>query len=223
LYRKMTAADVIAYFAMLKGLGRSEARRRARALLGRYGLGAFADSKIETLSKGMGQKVQVLSSIAHEPELVIFDEPFSGLDPVNQQVLEEIVQDLRARGATLLFSTHVMAHAERLCDRLSIVGGGRGLFEGSVSEARRLLPVRIGLETSDPSADPGPLPGVVRREPLGSGRWNLELGPGADPSVILEACFERALRLRRFEVHETDLHDVFVHLVGPAAREASMR
>lgn len=116
-----------------------------------------------------------------------------------------------------------MAHAERLCDRLSIVGGGRGLFEGSVSEARRLLPVRIDLETSDPSADPGPLPGVVRREPLGSGRWNLELGPGADPSVILEACFERALRLRRFEVHETDLHDVFVHLVGPAAREASMR
>jgi ABC-2 type transport system ATP-binding protein len=223
LYRKMTAADVIAYFAMLKGLGRSEARRRSRALLGRYGLGAFADAKIETLSKGMGQKVQVLSSIAHEPELVIFDEPFSGLDPVNQQVLEEIVRDLRARGTTLLFSTHVMAHAERLCDRLSIIGGGRGLFEGTVSEARRLLPVRIDLETSDQSVDPGPLPGVVRRDPLGSGRWSLELGPGAAPSSVLEACFERSIRLRRFEVHETDLHDVFVHLVGPEAREASMR
>lgn len=223
LYRSMRCAEVIAYFARLKGLGRSEATRRARSLLERHGLGAFAMAKVETLSKGMGQKVQVLASIAHGPELVILDEPFSGLDPVNQQVLEEIISDLKARGATILFSTHVMAHAERLCDRLSILGGGRGLFEGTVPEARRLLPVRIALETSDPSVDPGPLPGVVVRDRLGAGRWSLALAVGADPGSVLEACFERSIRLRRFDVHETDLHDVFVHLVGPGAREASMR
>ena len=93
LYRKMTATSVIAYFATLKGLSSARANQRARELLGRYGLGAFADKKVETLSKGMGQKVQVLASIAHDPELVLFDEPFSGLDPVNQEVLEEILTD----------------------------------------------------------------------------------------------------------------------------------
>lgn len=223
LYRKMTAAAAIAYFATLKGVAYGEAHIRARKLLDRYGLGAFADKKIETLSKGMGQKVQVLSAIAHDPELVLFDEPFSGLDPVNQEVLEEILIDLKARGCTILFSTHVMAHAERLCDRLLILGGGRGLFEGTVSEARSVLPVRISLETVEPTPLLEALPGVRHLEARGEGRWHLELEPGASASAVLEACFERSLRLRRFDVREPDLHEVFVHLVGPSAREASLR
>lgn len=223
LYRKMTAAAAIAYFATLKGVACGEARIRARTLLDRYGLGAFADKKIEALSKGMGQKVQVLSAIAHDPELVLFDEPFSGLDPVNQEVLEEILIDLKARGCTILFSTHVMAHAERLCDRLLILGGGRGLFEGTVSEACSVLPVRISLETADPSPLLEDLPGVRRQEAQGEGRWCLELQPGAPASAVLEACCERSVRLRRFDVREPDLHEVFVHLVGPSAREASLR
>src|SRR5688572_23423939 len=118
LYKTMTAAATIAYFASLKGLKRTAANRRARELLERYGLGEFADAKIQSLSKGMGQKVQVLCAIAHEPEFVVLDEPFSGLDPVNQQVLEKLIRDLAARGSTVLFSTHVMQHAERLCDHL---------------------------------------------------------------------------------------------------------
>lgn len=223
LYRKMTAAAAIAYFATLKGVAYGEAHIRARKLLDRYGLGAFADKKIETLSKGMGQKVQVLSAIAHDPELVLFDEPFSGLDPVNQEVLEEILIDLKARGCTILFSTHVMAHAERLCDRLLILGGGRGLFEGTVSEARSVLPVRISLETVEPTPLLEALPGVRHLEARGEGRWYLELEPGASALAVLEACFERSLRLRRFDVREPDLHEVFVHLVGPSAREASLR
>jgi len=177
LYRKMTAAAAIAYFATLKGVAYGEAHIRALKLLDRYGLGAFADKKIETLSKGMGQKVQVLSAIAHDPELVLFDEPFSGLDPVNQEVLEEILIDLKARGCTILFSTHVMAHAERLCDRLLILGGGRGLFEGTVSEARSVLPVRISLETVEPTPLLEALPGVRHLEARGEGRWQLELEP----------------------------------------------
>ena len=223
LYRKMTATAAIAYFATLKGVACGEAYIRARKLLDRYGLGAFADKKIETLSKGMGQKVQVLSAIAHDPELVLFDEPFSGLDPVNQEVLEEILIDLKARGCTILFSTHVMAHAERLCDRLLILGGGRGLFEGTVSEARSVLPVRISLETVEPTPLLEALPGVRHLEARGEGRWQMELEPGASAAAVLEACFERSLRLRRFDVREPDLHEVFVHLVGPSAREASLR
>ena len=126
LYRKMKARDSIAYFARLKGVDAKTARARADALLEEFGLGAFARSKIEALSKGMAQKVQLLGVVAHEPDLLILDEPFSGLDPVNQKVLEDMIADLRAKGATLVFSTHVMAHAERLCD-------------GFVSELERAL------------------------------------------------------------------------------------
>jgi ABC-2 type transport system ATP-binding protein len=223
LYRKMTVASVIAYFATLKGLSHGRADLRARELLARYGLGAVADKKVETLSKGMGQKVQVLASIAHDPELVLFDEPFSGLDPVNQEVLEEVLRDLRSRGCTILFSTHVMAHAERLCDRLLILGGGRRLFEGTPSEAQAVLPVVITLQTSEPHPPLGSLPGVRNASDEGGGWWRLELEPGASSSAVLEACFERSLRLKRFEVREPDLHEVFVHLVGPAAREAAPR
>src|SRR5690606_21075971 len=121
LYKSMTAAEVMAYFGTLKGLARKDARRRARALLERHGLGEFADTKVQALSKGMGQKVQVLSAIMHEPELVILDEPFSGLDPVNQQVLEALIGELARAGGTVIFSTHVMQHAERLCDRLLLI------------------------------------------------------------------------------------------------------
>jgi ABC-2 type transport system ATP-binding protein len=116
-----------------------------------------------------------------------------------------------------------MAHAERLCDRLLILGGGRGLFEGTVSEARSVLPVRISLETVEPTPLLEALPGVRHLEGQGEGRWQLELEPGASASAVLEACFERSLRLRRFDVREPDLHEVFVHLVGPSAREASLR
>jgi ABC-2 type transport system ATP-binding protein len=223
LYKKMKAWAVIAYFAGLKGLSSGDARRRAFELLERYGLKDFAQAKTEALSKGMGQKVQVLASIAHDPELVILDEPFSGLDPVNQGVLEEIVTDLRARGRTVLFSTHVMAHAERLCDRLVIIGGGRRLFDGTMTEARRILPHRVRLHTDD---DPAPLrgvPGVTGLISDGPGAWQVELSEGADPQLVLRACFERAIRLRTFNAAEPSLHDVFMKLVGPSAREASFR
>ena len=121
LYKKMKAWSVIAYFATLKGMSRSAAKRRAYELLERYGLKDFAEKKTDALSKGMAQKVQVLASIAHDPKLVILDEPFSGLDPVNQQVMEDIIRDMANRGRTVLFSTHVMQHAERLCERILLL------------------------------------------------------------------------------------------------------
>lgn len=223
LYKKMKAWSVIAYFAGLKGFPRSKARSRAFELLERYGLSDFAETRTEALSKGMGQKVQVLASIAHDPELVIFDEPFSGLDPVNQGVLEEIVADFRARGRTVLFSTHVMQHAERLCDRLVIIARGTRLFDGTVAEARRLLPRSVRIETDD---DPGPLrslAGIRSLAPDGGSRWRAELNEGTDPQSVLRACFDRSIRLKSFDASEPSLHDVFIKLVGPAAREATLR
>ncbi len=229
LYKKMKTWAIVAYFASLKGMPRKAAKARAYELLERFGLKDFADKPTDALSKGMGQKVQVLASIAHDPEFVILDEPFSGLDPVNQQVMEEIIRDMAQRGRTLIFSTHVMEHAERLCDRIILLAKGKKIFDGSLAAARRLLPRRVRIETAD---DVTPLRqlghvGAVRAFKLGTGEpqngvsaWELELGESADAQGILQACFERGIRLRSFNQSEPTLHEVFVQLVGPEAREA---
>ncbi len=231
LYKKMTAVQTITYFAQLKGMNGAAAKRRAMELLERFGLTDFAKAKIEALSKGMAQKVQVLSAIAHEPELVILDEPFSGLDPVNQQVLEEMILDLAGQDRTILFSTHVMQHAERLCDRLLLIAQGKNVFYGTLQEARETLPRRVRIETDDRTGEDvrllEGLPGVVSIEPIGDGehpgRWEAELRQGADPQEILKACFERGIRLRQFDLSEPSLHEIFVQLVGPEAREVHFR
>lgn len=216
LYRKMKAWALIAHFGALKGLDLRTARDRAFELLERHGLGAFAQSRAEQLSKGMGQKVQVLASIAHDPELVILDEPFSGLDPVNQGVLEGVIADLKARGRTVIFSTHIMQHAERLCDRLILIAHGRKRFDGTLEDARRTQPVRVRLQTADDVAPLRQLPGVRHSAALGEGEWELELGEGVDAQPVLEACFAHRIRLRRFNTIEPTLHDLFVRLVGEA-------
>ena len=223
LYKKMKAWSVIAYFATLKGLSRRTARERAFQLLERYGLKDFAEARTEALSKGMGQKVQVLAAIAHDPEFVILDEPFSGLDPVNQTVMEDIITDLRQRGRTVIFSTHVMAHAERLCDRLAIIARGRKLFDGTPEEARRSLPCRVRLQSTDSIARLQDLPEVSSMLSAGEGRWDIELTDGANPQAVLEACFAAGIRLSSFQFTEPTLHDVFVKQVGSDAKEASFR
>jgi len=233
LYKKMKTWSIIAYFATLKGLSRNTARRRAYELLERYGLKDFADKPTDALSKGMGQKVQMLASIAHDPEFVILDEPFSGLDPVNQQVMEELIRDMAQRQRTVLFSTHVMQHAERLCDRIVLLAKGRKIFDGTVPEAKRLLPRRVRLETQDSVEPLRQLPEVVaarKHEPPqgnaalnGFTAWELELHEKADPQAILQACFARGVRLHSFNQSDPSLHEVFVRLVGPEGREASLR
>ena len=231
LYKKMKTWAVIAYFASLKGLRRKEARERAFELLERYGLKDFAEKRTDALSKGMGQKVQVLAAIAHKPELVILDEPFSGLDPVNQEVMEQIIREMAAAGSTILFSTHVMQHAERLCNRILLIAQGRKLFDGTIAEARRVMPRRVQLQTSDDVSAIRGLEGVVAAKEIlpegphvnGAKSWEFELREQADPHVILQSCFERGVRLTSFVLCEPTLHDVFMHLVGPSAKEASFR
>jgi ABC-2 type transport system ATP-binding protein len=232
LYKKMKAWSVIAYFATLKGLDRKSAKRRAHELLERYGLKDFANKPTDALSKGMGQKVQVLASIAHDPEFVILDEPFSGLDPVNQQVMEDIIRDMATRNRTVIFSTHVMQHAERLCERVVLMAKGKKIFDGTIKEAKRVLPYRVRIETEDDiapvrqSADVLSIRTVERNGEAHKndcGRWELELRENADPQAILQLCFDHKIRLRSFNQSEPTLHDVFVRLVGPEAKEASFR
>ena len=233
LYKKMKAWSIIAYFATLKGMTRKAARQRAYGLLEAYGLKDFADKPTDALSKGMGQKVQMLASIAHDPEFVILDEPFSGLDPVNQQVMEEIIRDMAGRKRTVLFSTHVMQHAERLCDRILLLAKGRKIFDGTISEAKRLLPRRIRLETADAITPLHQLPEVMsarKIEHANTGsvngdtiEWELELQERADAQAILQACFCGGIRLRNFNQTDPTLHEVFVRLVGQEAREAGFR
>ena len=233
LYKKMKNWAVIAYFATLKGLSRSDAKRRAFELLERYGLKDFANKPTEALSKGMGQKVQMLASIAHDPEFVILDEPFSGLDPVNQQVMEEIIRDMAKRGRTVLFSTHVMQHAERLCDRILLLAKGKKIFDGTVAEAKRIIPRRVRIETGDDIGPLRELPEVISilppvpvngaAKPEMAGHWELELRENAEPEAVLQVCFARGIRLRSFNQSDPTLHEVFMRLVGPEAREASFR
>lgn len=224
LYRNMKAWEVIAFLSTLKGLSPGAARRRAFQLLEWAGLAAFAKSKVSGLSKGMGQKVQVMAAIAHDPELAILDEPFSGLDPVNQAAVEGVVQDFQARGRTVVFSTHVMAHADRMCTHLLIIARGRKLFAGSPAEARRLLPNRVQLGVAEAGTDLESIRALAQVGALtskGPHDWECELRPGADGQAVLEACFLRQIRLRRFAVIEPTLHDVFVHLVGPLGLETA--
>jgi ABC-2 type transport system ATP-binding protein len=233
LYKKMKAWAIIAYFATLKGMSRAAAKRRAYELLERYGLKDFADKRTEALSKGMSQKVQVLSAIAHDPDFVILDEPFSGLDPVNQTVMEEVIRDMAARNKTILFSTHVMQHAERNCDGIVLIAKGKKRFDGDIKSAKRLLPRRVRLETDADVSGLEALPDVeevftidqdgLRVEDRTGPLYEFRIKENADPQVILEACFDQRIKLRRFDHSEPTLHDVFVHLVGEEAREASFR
>ena len=224
LYKKMKVWAIIQYFAMLKGMEKKAAKAQALLLLEKYGLKDFAESKVEALSKGMAQKVQILSAVAHDPELIILDEPFSGLDPINQSVLEGLIHDMARNGQTVIFSTHVMQHAERLCDRILLIAKGSKIFDGTVNEAKATIPRRVVIETTD-NIDPlRNIDGVTEivhadTKESASKEWRLQISERVNPQDILRSCFERGIKLSRFEFTEPSLHDVFVYLVGESTRE----
>jgi ABC-2 type transport system ATP-binding protein len=222
LYRAMSARAAIGYLARLKGVPARRAFKRADALLEAHGLGHVRHKKVKTLSKGMAQKVQVLAAIAHAPEVIIFDEPFSGLDPVNQRGLEETIRAEAANGRTILFSTHVMEHAERLCDRIVLIADGRRAFEGSVGEALALAPSVALLETDgafDLAAALAPLGFHIEGdgEEHGARRWRAKLENGKGSRQLLQACVEAGAPLSLFEPARASLHEAFVALVGARA------
>ncbi|MET0544736.1 MAG: ATP-binding cassette domain-containing protein [Caulobacterales bacterium] len=222
LYRKMKCEDIIVYFARLKGMHADAARLRARELLQRFGLADYARRKVKDLSKGMAQKIQVLAAVVHNPDLVILDEPFSGLDPVNQSALEDLVRDLAAQGRTVIFSTHVMEHAERLCDRIALIAGGRKIFDGGVREALAHCPRWVEIEApkqSDMDGVAAALGAVAERsdhvcDDPEDIRWRLVLPKAIEPQAALRACLSRGVDVRLFEPHRPRLRDAFVQLVG---------
>jgi ABC-2 type transport system ATP-binding protein len=218
LYKKMTPIDAIAFFGALKGLPMGEGKRRARVMLKDQGLEHAQTKKMKELSKGMAQKVQLIASVVHQPEFVILDEPFSGLDPVNQQGLEAMIRGLAANGATVLFSTHVMQHAERLCDKVVLLARGRKAFEGTVDEAKATTRRFLELEGEIAEEAARGLPGVVAVETVradGPVRvLKAELAPGGRGQEALKAAFLGGLDVRRFELREPTLHDAFIGLTG---------
>lgn len=218
LYKKMTPVDAIAFFGGLKGMPASEGRKRAREMLTQMGLGDAQKKKMKELSKGMAQKVQLIASVVHRPEFVILDEPFSGLDPMNQQGLEAMIRALAADGATVLFSTHVMQHAERLCDKVVLLARGKKAFEGTVDQARATSPRFLELEGALDVAAVSALPGVSGVEVLtdhdGARTLRAGLAQGAGGQEALKSAFLSGLDVRRFQIKEPTLHDAFIALTG---------
>ena len=170
--------------------------------------------KNKDMSKGMAQKVQLLSVMAHNPEFYILDEPFSGLDPVNQQVLEKIVKEIAKRDSTVIFSTHVMEHAERLCDRIILMAEGRKIFDGTTKEALSKAPRRIVIGTkSDKFVET--LTGLTKfLEIRSDGAYDLILNDNAQNQDVLERCVSKKIELSRFEPIKASLHEAFVAMVG---------
>ena len=217
LYPAMHARDAIAFMGALRGLPLAEGRRRADVLLAEHNLGDWAKKPIRTLSKGMAQTVQLLGTIIHKPRLIVLDEPFAGLDAINQGRLEELIRRETRAGVTVLFSTHVIAHAERLCESVAIVAKGKIAFDGRVDDARAKLSAIVRLRTR---ASDGPwrsaIPAGARRE---GDEWVFEL-PAAGPEPLLRALIDGGAGIETLAIERPGLHDAFVAIAGSAAAAA---
>jgi len=217
LYPAMHCRDAIAFMGALRGLPLEVGRKRAEQLLGDNGLGDYIAKPIRSLSKGMAQTVQLFGTIVHSPKLIVLDEPFSGLDAINQQRLEHLIREEAAGGATVIFSTHVIAHAERLCERIAIIASGRVRFEGLVSAARdRLRPqVRLRSRAEDGSWRAA-LPEAAERR---DGLWLFEL-PERGIEPLLKALLDGGAGIEELSIERPGLHDAFVAIAGEdAARD----
>jgi ABC-2 type transport system ATP-binding protein len=214
LYKQMKVRDVLSYYAQLKGM--RHCRPTVDAWLARLGLADWADKQVQTLSKGMAQKVQFIAAVITHPELVLLDEPFSGLDPVNVDVLRDAILALRRDGATVIFSTHDMAVAERMCDAIFMIYRGRKVLDGtlqSIQDAHGADTIRLRL--ADGFAALERLPGVQTVTDFGQFQ-ELRLSAGADPQRVLTILAGQT-RILHFEVARPSLHDIFVRIARPQA------
>lgn len=214
LYKKMKTAEIVAYFGKLKGMDSSTANHKARELLTHYGLGEWIDKRCEAMSKGMGQKVQVLGTIIHEPELVILDEPFSGLDPVNRDVMKDLILDMKQKGRTVIFSTHGMEHAEQLCDYVMMIHKSKLQFAGTLSQVKQGRDLGIQLDYDGDGTVLKQMPGARRVNDHGK-HAEIFLQPGHDPQQALRWLIDH-VTVKRFDYREPSLHEIFVRTVDEA-------
>jgi ABC-2 type transport system ATP-binding protein len=212
LYKKMRVAEVVAYFGALKGMPQARAKERAHELLIRYGLGEWVDKRCEVLSKGMGQKVQLLGSIIHEPELVILDEPFSGLDPVNLELMRNTILDIKRAGRTVVFSTHVMQQAQDICDYVVLINRGKKVLDDRVATVRATGDFGIQIDYDGDGEVLRRLRGVRRLNDAGK-HAEIFLERNVDPQDILRELVGK-VRIQRFDIRTPSLHEIFVRAVG---------
>ena len=221
LYPKMRVIDHLVFLGVLKGLARRDATARARAGLEEVGLGGRARDKVETLSKGMQQKVQLLATILHEPELLVLDEPFSGLDPINVELFKRLVLERRRTGATVLLSTHLIEDAERLCDRVCMIAGANKVLDGRVNDLKAASGRRDLAIAFEGSSEFLAAPGLVERTADRGGYVEVRLNAGADPQALLRRALESGVRISRFEQTVPSLREIFMEKAESAGLSAS--
>ncbi len=213
LYKKMKVLDLVTFLGQIKRLDRQTARRRGGEWLERLGLGDSAERKAEELSKGMQQKVQFIVTILHEPELLILDEPFSGLDPVNTNVLKDIILEYRQKGHTVVFSTHMMDQVEKLCEAICLINKGKIVLSGTLASIKeRYGENGVTLRFEGDGAFLRDVPGVASLADYGNEVF-LRLEPGTDPARVLDAARGR-LVVRKYEVASPSIHDIFIEQVS---------
>jgi len=211
LYKKLTAIDLILYFASLKGMDKSSAKEKADVLLRRTGMFESRKKKIKEMSKGMGQVIQFIVTIIHDPKLIIMDEPFSGLDPVNTELMKNIVADLRDDGKAIILSTHQMNQVEEICDRVLMVNDGREVLYGDIEEVKarfRKHSVLVNVE-----GEIGDLPGVIDKK-FNKDSVELVLATDTTPQIILDHMREQGININRFEVKTPSLNEIFLNIAG---------
>jgi ABC-2 type transport system ATP-binding protein len=224
LYRNVPVIDVLTYLGQLKGLSRGDAQQRAAIMLNRIELSANIKSKVSELSKGMQQKVQIIATVLHEPELIIIDEPFAGLDPVNTQLIKDLLYEMNDKGTTIVMSTHMMHQVEEMADRMLMIDHGRQVLYGSVSEIRERFAENAVIVEGE--GDWSALPGVALARPSDNGRaYVLTLSEGTHPDDVMEAAaIGSDYRVRRFELAVPSLNDIFLRVAGnnrPAAHNGT--
>ncbi len=214
LYTRMKVREVLRFLAALKGLSEAEADRRALQWLERLELGKWADKKINDLSKGMQQKVQFIAAVLHRPPLLVLDEPFTGLDPLNAAILKDIMLELREQGATIILSTHRMEQVEMMCDSICLIHRGQKVLDGELQAIKRSYgknTLRIQYSGDDDFLN---LPELIENTNHFGAVVDIKLRPGADPQEILKAAVARGVRITRFELMEPPLNDIFIEMVS---------
>ena len=211
LYKKMSVMDTIIYFASLKGVDSQLARQRGEELLKRADLLPHQNKRIEELSRGMSQIIQVIITVIHEPDLIILDEPFSGLDPVNTQLLKDLIRDLKNKGKTIIMSTHLMNDIEELCDRLLMINKGRAVLYGSLAEVKANY--RNNAVLVETTGALGTIDGVLEQRPH-NGAVELKLDAKTTPQMLLERLVQKGIVVNRFELSTPSLTEIFIKVVG---------
>jgi len=217
LYQKSKVIDILIYLGRLKRMDAAASRARAKEMLQRVGLYEHRNKKVQALSRGMTQLVQFAGALLHRPDLIILDEPFSGMDPLNVQLMKEILREQKARGTAVIFSTHQMPDVEELCERVLLINDGRTLLHGRLAELKRARGTRSVRVTAQ--RQPEGIPGVVDAK-AENGSFEYLLGEGTKPDALLRAFLDAGISVERYEVALPSLNQMFIEEVSRARNAA---